>query len=101
VARSQEVVTTLSLMAVIAYIWASWGSMTKRLIQLFDVVAQLAVGDLRLGMSAGIDIVSKEIMSILVPILGVAILAAVAANYIQIGSIFSLDNVMPKLEKIS
>jgi type III secretion protein U len=50
---------------------------------------------------SAIEIVAYQIMVILLPILGVTILAGVAANYFQVGSIFAFDNLKPKFEKIS
>ena len=63
VARSQEVVTTVSLMSVIAYIWATWSITVKRLVGMFDVVASLSTGDIRLGMFTALEIIGKETMA--------------------------------------
>ena len=101
VARSQEVVTTVSLMSVIAYIWATWSITVKRLITIFDAVAALSTGDVRLGMFTALEVTTRETISIVLPVLGVAILAAIAANYFQVGSIFALQGIMPSLDKIS
>ena len=101
VARSQEVVTTVSLMSVIAYIWATWSITVKRLVSMFDVVASLSTGDIRLGMFTALEIIGKETMAIIFPVVGVAILAAILSNYFQVGSIFALENIMPSLDKIS
>lgn len=101
VARSQEIVTTVSLLGVIAYLWASWGMTNARLINLFDQVAMLATGDFRVSAMAGITGAFWDATMIMLPLLGVAILAGVAANYFQIGSLFSFESIMPKGEKIS
>lgn len=101
VAKSQEVVTTVSLFAVIAYIWASWGMTNARLISLFDQVARLATGDFRSSAVSGVYGAFWDIVMIMLPILGVAILAGVAANYFQIGSLFTFETIRPKGEKIS
>lgn len=101
VAKSQEVVTTVSLFAVIAYVWVAYDSITGKLILLFDQAALLSVGDVRAQLWAGISITSRELMLIMLPVLGVTVLAGVAANYFQVGSLFSFESIMPKLEKIS
>jgi type III secretion protein U len=101
VARSQEVVTTISLFAAVAYIWASWDNTNARLVGLFDQVAQLAAGDFQTGAMNGIVAASWDAAIILLPILGVVIVAGIAANYVQIGSLFSLESIKPKGEKIS
>lgn len=101
VARSQEVVTTVSLLAVIAFAWASWGALTEKLIAMFDQVARLAAGDFRANGVSGVYYAFHESAMILLPVLGVVILAGIAANYLQFGSLFSFESISPSLEKIS
>jgi hypothetical protein len=101
VAKSQEVVTTVSLLAAIAYIWASWGMVNARLIGLFDQVALLATGDFRTSALTAIYHASWDAAIIMAPILGVVILGGVAANYFQIGALFTFETIRPKGEKIS
>ena len=101
VARSQEVVTTASLMLVVAYIWFSWNNTLAALIRVMDQVATLQSGDFRVNAANAIAFTFDEASRVLLPILGVAILAGVGANYLQIGSIFSLESIMPKLDKVS
>ncbi|WP_378940860.1 type III secretion system export apparatus subunit SctU [Mesorhizobium sp. ANAO-SY3R2] len=101
VAKSQEVVTTISLLSVIVYIWATWGMTNARLTALFDAMAKLATGDFTTNALPGIYSAAWDSTVILLPILGVVIFAGIAANYIQIGSLFTFETVMPKGEKIS
>lgn len=101
VAKSQEVVTTVSLFGVVAFIWGTWGMTMQKLVGLFDEIAVLAVGDFRVNAINALDIVYRDISAILVPIIGVTIFAGVAANYVQVGSIFALEALMPSMEKIS
>lgn len=101
VARSQEVVTTVSLLSVIVYVWLAWGAIMETMIGMFDRVAQLAAGDFRQAASQGIVFFFRESLGLLAPILGIVILAGIAANYIQFGSLFSFESIAPKLEKIS
>lgn len=101
VARSQEVVTTVSLLATVGYIWATWSLTNARLIDLFDQVARLATGDFRSNAMSGILLAFWDASIILLPILGVVILAGIAANYFQIGSLFTFETIKPKGEKIS
>ncbi|WAJ30526.1 type III secretion system export apparatus subunit SctU [Antarcticirhabdus aurantiaca] len=101
VAKSQDVVTTVSLLSVIAYVWVTWDATNARLTTLFDQVAALAVGDFRTNAMAGIAAASWDAVMIMAPILGVVVLSGVAANYFQIGALFSFESISPKLEKIS
>src|SRR6185295_10091151 len=95
------VVTTVSLFAVIAYIWATWDYTFTKLVGMFDQVAVLVYGDLRTNTMVALDVAYRDSVAILLPILVVTILAAIAANYFQFGSIFAFEAVMPKLEKIN
>lgn len=101
VARSQEVVTTLSLFGVLLTIWALGENMWLRMVLLMDIVAGLAVVNDNTSMQVGLAAVYDELVATLIPIIGVTILLGIAANYIQIGSLFSFESITPKLEKIS
>ncbi|MEL7346342.1 MAG: type III secretion system export apparatus subunit SctU [Pseudomonadota bacterium] len=100
VARSQEVVTTVSLMAVIAYIWVNAEAFFDDMVVIIDLMAALVVADDPTAIQKGMAAAFEQISDTLLPIIGVTILAAVAGNYLQIGSVFAIDGVMPKLEKI-
>lgn len=101
VARSQEAVTAVSLLAVIIYLWLAWSDITRRLITLFDVAAVLAVGDFRTNALQGLTIIGREILVILAPVVGITIVAAIAANVLQFGVLFAFESLMPKLDKVS
>lgn len=101
VARSQEVVTTASLVSVILYVWVTWDATNARLTKMFDQMASLAKGDFDTNVLPAIQSAFREAVIILLPILGVVIVAGVAANYIQIGSLFSFESITPKGEKLS
>ena len=101
VARSQEVVSAASLLAVIAYVWLAWGDITRRLGDLFTVMPALIEGDFNLNAYKGLSVVGGVALHIMLPILGVTILVAIAANVFQFGFLFSLQAVAPSLEKIS
>ncbi|MGV8939893.1 MAG: type III secretion system export apparatus subunit SctU [Allorhizobium sp.] len=101
VARSQEVVTTVSLMATVAYVWAAWGSITAAVIRMFDQMAFLATGDFEANALPAVIYAFRESAMLLLPVLGVVILSGIAANYAQFGSLFSFESITPNLEKIS
>ncbi|KZM47392.1 type III secretion system export apparatus subunit SctU [Labrenzia sp. OB1] len=99
VARSQEVVTTVSLSAVIAYIWLTWNSTFERLIAIMDYVAALHGQDFMPGNV--ILFAYNELVAILSPLLLIAIAFGIAANYLQVGSIFAFESLKVNLNKIS
>src|SRR5262249_31211516 len=100
VARSQEVVTTASLMSVILYVYLAWGDMNTRLIGLIDEIAAMASRDFATTGTAALLLMLKDTIIILLPVLGVTIAAGIAANYFKLGSISAFETLTPKLEKI-
>lgn len=101
VARSQEVVTTVSLFGVIVAIMALGGAIWGRLVALMDTAAALAADPGPERLKAGIAAAFDAGVAVLLPILGLTLALGVAANYVQVGSLFSLESVSPKLEKVS
>lgn len=101
VARSQEVVSAVTLFAAIAYLWLNWGGIMQRLVNLMDQLAQVAVDSPGSGSIAAIGIVFRALTTLLMPVLGTVIAAGFFANYVQFGSLFAAENIKPKLEKIS
>ena len=101
VARSQEVVTTVSLIAVVGYVWVTWDYTVSKLIGMFDAVASLYGEDFQSSAQRAIWFMANESVVILMPLLGVTIFFGIAANYLQFGTIFAFDGIQPKLEKLS
>ncbi|MFT0891979.1 type III secretion system export apparatus subunit SctU [Pseudochelatococcus sp. G4_1912] len=101
VARSTEVVTTVSLFSIIWLIWATWDSFMTAMITMFDEIAVLSIGDFKVNAFKAVDIISRDAAIVILPVLGVTILAGIAANYFQVGSLMSFESITPKLEKIS
>ncbi|MDC9823002.1 type III secretion system export apparatus subunit SctU [Devosia sp. ZB163] len=101
VAKSQDAVMTISLFSVIAYIWATWDATNARFVGMFDQMTTLAGVDFKTNVLNAVTVVGIEISWVMLPILGVAVLTGVAANYFQIGALFSFDSITPKGERIS
>ncbi len=100
VARSQEVVTTASLMSVIGYIWLTWDQTFDRLVLLMDQIAALHGQDFQTAASQAISTAFNDSIAILAPLLAIAIVAGIFGNYLQFGTVFSGESVSPKLEKV-
>lgn len=101
VARSQEVVTTISLMSAIAYLWFSWDFTFNRLVLAMDQIVALYTVDFRTAAFQGMAIVFDEAVAIIAPLLAIVIVADIFANYLQFGTVFAPSNVAMKLENIS
>ena len=101
VARSQEVVTTVSLFGVLIVIYVMGGSIWAQLVSLMDTVAGLAANKDESSLSAGLMSAWSISVSIMMPILAATLVFGIAANAIQVGALFSFEAITPKLEKIS
>lgn len=101
VAKSQEVVTTFTLLSLIGYLWLAWGSLQEQMMGLFDLVIYLPADHFDQTVTITLHAVAQRIISVLLPILGLTVATALAANYAQIGVLFALENLIPKLERIN
>src|ERR1700722_14297730 len=88
VARSQEVVTTASLFSVILYLWLMWNINFEKLSEFFDTVTTLTSGDLTSNTNRALYVCAILCISIVIPVLGVVILAGIFSNYFQFGALF-------------
>ena len=101
VARSQEVVTSASLMAAIAYIWITWDWTFDRLVLTIEEVAGLTHLEFIPAISLATEIILEHAFAILAPLLLVGIIVDIFANYLQFGTIFAAENVKMKHDNIS
>ncbi|KZL28447.1 type III secretion system export apparatus subunit SctU [Pseudovibrio sp. WM33] len=102
VAKSTEVTTTISLFAVIAYLWFAWDRNFSKLVGLMDDMASLAARrDFSSSAGEGVFGVFSTFMDIVLPLIGVAIAAGIFGNFVQFGFLWAVDSIMPKLSKIS
>ena len=101
VPRSAEVVTSFSLFGTIALIFVIGSTIWASLVSLMDQAASLAASDSPTRMQEGIVLAFDINVSVMLPIIGLGIFLAIAANMVQFGVLFSFQSVQPKLEKIS
>lgn len=101
VARSQEMVTTISLLAIIGYVWLNWSAIYARLILNFDHAAAYAAQDFsQYAIAATYDMMWGASL-LLLPVIGITIVAGLAANFIQVGALVSVDAIKPKSERLN
>lgn len=101
VARSQEVVTTISMFGTIAVISAMGGMIWSRLTTLIDQVAEIAARKEGVSLDEGLALSWAVGVDLTLPILGAVIFLAIAANMGQFGVLTSLQALEPKMERIS
>lgn len=101
VARSQEVVTTISMFGTIAIISAMGGTIWSRLTTLIDQIADIAARKEGVSLDEGLALSWSVGVDLTLPILGTVIFLGIAANMGQFGVLTSLQALEPKLERIS
>ncbi len=102
VARSSELVTALSLIAVIGYLWLAAGMIWERLAAMLDMAGRWGTQrDFTDVVQGALIAVGWDMLVILAPVVLVAIVAGIAGNFIQIGALFALESVKPSLDKVN
>lgn len=101
VARSQEVVTTISMFGTIAVISAMGGMIWSRLTTLIDQIAAIAARKEGVSLDEGLALSWSVGVDLTLPILGAVIFLGIAANMGQFGVLTSLQALEPKMERIS
>lgn len=101
VARSQELVTTVSLFAIVAYLWLEWPAIYARFLLLFDSMAAHAARYPDHRTTAALYEAGWSFMVLLLPILGITVLSGTLANFVQVGGLVSFEAVRPKAERIN
>lgn len=101
VARSAEVVTTVSMFGTIALILVMGGFIWTQMTVLIDTVVENAYRPEGLSLSEGIAAAWDAGVAITMPILGAVIFFAIAANMGQFGILTSGEALAPKLERVS
>jgi type III secretion protein U len=100
VAKSQEVVITSTLFAVIAYVWVMAPSIIAQLVEALKIPTYRD-GEFEFAAFGRIQEIFDLLIIILLPILGLVIFVAIASNMGQFGFLMSADQITPKGEKIS
>ncbi|MFZ3587906.1 flagellar biosynthesis protein FlhB [Bacillus sp. DJP31] len=102
VAKSQDVNTAILLLFVFLFFWFSGGMMLDGMIDLF-VHSFEDYMLMELTEQTAFSILSDllpEIVLILMPVMLVAMLGGIIANYLQVGFLFSTEAIQFKLEKL-
>jgi len=101
VAKSQDVVSTVSLASVVAYIWFSAGSIYLAMEAMLDKAAILSVGNFNSVVYSALVVMGQDGLKLIWPILLLTIVAVMASTYFQIGFLVVFDSIQPKLDHLS
>ncbi|NLB29071.1 MAG: flagellar biosynthesis protein FlhB [Clostridiales bacterium] len=108
VLKSTEATTAFCAVIMFAFMLMTCTGYIENLMGIFSTY--FSTGFLEIGTSGGLTLSAMEglgreavwtLISIVLPILGVAIAAGVAINLLQVGFLFTTKPLMPKLSKIS
>lgn len=103
VAKSQDISTAVVLLAVFLYLLFAGSSLTKEIMNFLTNSFQkrLLMDPTEGNVQRLFITILKELGTSFGPILLVALVAGLAANFFQVGFLFTTDAIMPKLEKIN
>ncbi|HYK74486.1 MAG TPA: flagellar biosynthesis protein FlhB [Pseudoneobacillus sp.] len=103
VAKSQDLNTAVLLIAIFLFLWMSGEYLLGLLLNLFKHSYQeyLLMNLTEQNVFSLFMVIIREMATFLAPILVIAMVAGIAANYAQIGFLFSTEAIQMKLDKIN
>ena len=108
VIKSTEATTAFCAIIMLAFMLVTCTGFIEGMMQVFDTY--LGNGFMEVGVNGGLTIsavgglgreVVVTLITLMLPALGVAIVAGVAVNLLQVGFLFTTKTLMPKMSKIS
>ena len=101
VAVSKDVNSTVLLILLCAYLGVMWETHVAMLKELIVLPANFYGEDFESSLGAAMDAVISVMIKISLPILAVTIAGGIAANYAQIGALFTFKTIKPELKKLN
>ncbi|ODA42507.1 flagellar biosynthesis protein FlhB [Desulfosporosinus sp. BG] len=99
--KSQEAISALMLLSLVAVLKYWIPNMLQRMEQLFPYVLGLSTEWTEHSVSSMMPNILWQGIQIMWPILGTGLVIALAANYIQVGILFTGESMKPQLSRIS
>ncbi len=101
VAHSKEISSTALLLGLFAYFYCCGGWIYGRLIELIQAPADFHKIPFDQALPQVLAIMATEAGLLSLPALGIVLLLGIAANYFQVGPLFSVEPISPKLSKLN
>ncbi|MBL9157770.1 MAG: type III secretion system export apparatus subunit SctU [Verrucomicrobiales bacterium] len=101
VAMSKDVVSTVLLALLCAYLGITWNKHVGQLRELILLPTAFYTTDFRSALGTVMDGVLAETIRISLPVLAVAVAGAIIGGYVQIGALFTLEPLKPELKKLN
>lgn len=100
VAHSKEVVSAAAIIAVFGYFWAGWDGYVADLKELLLLPVDLYRLPFADAAKSLFDLLSLKCAQLVLPVLGLAVAAAIVANFAQVGALLAFESIKPDLKKI-
>lgn len=101
VAKSKEIAGTLGLVLILAYILIRADAITDAFAGMVSATAYAVVLPFQQGLSLIVQAFRAVVIQLLAPILGIAIMAAIVGNIVQVGVLFAPEAAKPSLKKLN
>ncbi|MEM7025387.1 MAG: type III secretion system export apparatus subunit SctU [Pseudomonadota bacterium] len=101
VARSKEIAGTLGMILLLSYVWFGGATIRDDFGELILAAGNSDSLPFESALSRMLSAASTVAMQVLVPVIGIAILAAVFGNMVQVGVLFAGEAVKPSLNKLN
>ncbi len=101
VANSKDVVSCILICMLFVYMWSMAPYYITQLKEMIALVAYTYDEPFRTGLGLLFGGIVTTAIKLILPLLGLVIVFAIAANMIQIGVIFSVEPIKPSLKKIN
>lgn len=102
VARSNDVSSALIMLFTVLYFFVAWDWIVAKFMEMFDIVPRLYTMPFPQAVEIGFKaIMENALYSIAVPFAMITVVAGILGNIVQFGFVFSLETVIPNLEKVS
>lgn len=101
VASSKDVVASVLIVVLFVYLWTFTPYYIVQLQEMIALVTYVYDEPFRGGLGFLYDGVASTALRLLIPLVGLVIFFAIAANMVQIGFIFSVEPIKPNFKKIN
>jgi type III secretion protein U len=101
VAKSKEIAGTLGLVVILAYVLVRAGAIRDSFADMVLATANAAALPFEQALAQVIDAIVRVSGILLLPVLAIAILAAIIGNIVQVGVLFAAEAAKPSLNKMN
>ncbi|RED43739.1 EscU/YscU/HrcU family type III secretion system export apparatus switch protein [Aestuariispira insulae] len=101
VAQSKDFVMACGMAATFAYFMIQWDSLLNQMSEFLDYVTIVYTTPFDEALGLATEAFYKLLLTVIGPFLALSLLSVLLPGYMSVGFLFSLEPVMPKMEKLS